>query len=440
MESEAWAWPTVPLGSIATFRVGSAFKTEHQGGQSGDIPFIKVSDFSLPENSFQIRTANNWVSRAKANEIKAALHPPGATVFAKIGVALTYNRRRLLVRETALDNNLMSAAPINGKVSSEYLHFLLAHLDFNVIANGSALPYLNVSDLRNIEVGVPQPKVQEETVAMLMALQQRIDLLRQTNATLESIAQALFKSWFIDFDPVRAKAEGREPEGMDAATAALFPAEFEESIRGALPRGWRVGSILEVASLLSGGTPKTDNPAFWGGGIPWASAKDVSQCRDSVLVETERTISQAGLERSSTRIIPALASVIVARGATTGRMVMFADAMAMNQTCYALISKGDVPCALNLLLRNEVSGLVNAAHGSVFDTITTTTFSNSQCVLPPATLLERFESLVRPLVDRQISSVRSAQALASIRDTLLPRLISGKLRLPEAQAMMESTT
>src|SRR5690606_36545932 len=108
----------------------------------------------------------------------------------------------------------------------------------------------------------------------LSMLEDRIDSLRQANATLEAIAQALFKSWFVDFDPVRAKAEGREPEGMDAATAALFPSEFEDSELGPLLKGWRVGGSDELLGIVGGGTPKTSVNEYWGGDIPWFSVVD----------------------------------------------------------------------------------------------------------------------------------------------------------------------
>jgi len=212
------------------------------------------------------------------------------------------------------------------------------------------------------------------------------------------------------------------------------------SALGDVPAGWQIGGILDAATLLSGGTPKTDRPDFWGGDILWASAKDVSQASNPVLLSTERTITSLGLNGSSTKIIPAFATAIVARGATTGRMVMFGSDMAMNQTCYALKSRHDAPIALHLMLRMEVAGLVNAAHGSVFDTITTATFAQSVCLLPPAHVLQRFEQLARPLYDRIISNVAQAQTLATFRDTLLPRLISGQLRLPEAQHLIEEAT
>ena len=305
--------------------------------------------------------------------------------------------------------------------------------------NGSAQPNLSVQQLQQISLPLPPREVQTEIALILRYLDDRIALLRETSATLEAIAQALFKSWFVDFDPVRAKQKGLAPEGMDEATAALFPECFAESGSGLLPKGWTEGSILDTATLLSGGTPKTDRPEYWGGQIAWASAKDVSQSRDSVLVRTERTITAQGLSESATRMIPALATVVVARGATTGRMVLLGKPMAMNQTCYALTSKVRAPAALYCLLRREMDALVNAAHGSVFDTITTGTFAQSKVVQPDPRLLERFEEIAGPLFEQLTIATNSALTLATLRDTLLPRLISGQLRLPQAESELETT-
>ena len=427
-------WLITTLEEICKFTAGSAFKTEHQGATTGEHPFIKVSDMNLPGNELFICHAQNFVTREQRSAMKAKLHPAGATVFAKIGVALQSNRRRLLIRPTIIDNNMMSATPLEGNTTSRFLYFLLSTLDFNSISVGSALPYLNVSDLKKMEVSIPTDiATQKEIERILGALDDRITLLRETNATLEAIAQALFKSWFVDFDPVRAKMEGRIPEGMDEATAALFPDGFEESELGLVPKGWQVGSLLDAASLLSGGTPKTDRPEYWGGCIQWASAKDVSQSQDSVLIGTERTITKLGVQKSATRIIPAFSTVVVARGATTGRMVMLGEDMAMNQTCYALASKHGTPIAFNLQVRKEIGNLLNAAHGSVFDTITTATFAQYRCVLMSTELTVCFEKIVRPLIDQVVTGVRTTQTLA----TLLPRLISGQLRLPEAEALLE---
>ena len=347
--------------------------------------------------------------------------------------------------DCAIGQNLVVLRSNGSAVEPAFLRWLVRGPDWwdqvaKFINVGAVFDSLRCRDIPNFELTIPPLADQRAITALLNSLDDRIALLRETNVTLEAIAQALFKSWFVNFDPVRAKQHGLAPTGMDEATAALFPDGFEESTLGSVPRGWRTGSILEVADLLSGGTPKTDRSEFWGGHIAWASAKDVSQAAGSILVSTERTITTAGLERSATKLIPRLATVVVARGATTGRMVMFGREMAMNQTCYGLTSKLDTPVALYCLLRREVEALVNSAHGSVFDTITTSTFARSIVIQPPTSILARFEAIGRPLFERIAESTARIQTLATLRDTLLPRLISGQLRLPEAEAQISEAT
>jgi type I restriction enzyme S subunit len=265
-------------------------------------------------------------------------------------------------------------------------------------------------------------------------LDDKIENNRTLNHHLEQAARALFKSWFIDFDPVRAKLDGRRPPGLDPATAALFPDSFQDSELGRIPKGWETGSILRQTSLLSGGTPKTEVPAYWNGHLPWASAKDVSQCGEAFLISTERRITTRGLEESSTKIIPEFATVVVARGATTGRLTMFGHAMAMNQTCYGLHSKFDAPFALYCNARYFIERLVLSGHGSIFDTITTSTFEATAVLLMPKEVQQAFDKQVAPLFRQILANLHQSRTLATLRDTLLPRLMSGELSVTDMAA------
>jgi type I restriction enzyme S subunit len=301
---------------------------------------------------------------------------------------------------------------------------------------GSAQAGANAKILGRFTLKLPPLCEQRAIACILGALDDKIELNRRRNETLEGMARALFQSWFVEFDPVRAKAAGRAPSGLHPELTKLFPDSFNDSALGEIPGGWRVLGILEVAELLSGGTPKTSEPAFWGGNIPWASAKDVSQCGEPFLIETERRITHEGLENSATRIIPALSSVIVARGATTGRMTMFGDDIAMNQTCYALRSRSNTPFYLYLLLRHEIDSIVHTAHGSVFDTITTATFQSASVCVANLKLTDAFENLVSPFFHEILCLLKQSVTLACLRDTLLPKLISGVLRIRDAERIV----
>jgi type I restriction enzyme S subunit len=306
-------------------------------------------------------------------------------------------------------------------VSHEYQSRLLA-----LASAGATRPALTKSMIEELDIPSPPLAEQKAIAAVLGALDDKIELNRRMNATLEAMARALFQSWFVDFDPVRAKLDGRPPAALDPATAALFPASFQDSTLGHIPKGWEAGSILRQADLLSGGTPKTDVPAYWNGDVPWASAKDVSQCGEAFLVSTERTITKQGVEESSTKIIPANATVVVARGATTGRLTMFGHAMAMNQTCYGLRSKVGTPFALYCNARHFIERLVQGGHGSIFDTITTSTFEATDVLLAPKEVLLAFDKQVTPLFQQVHANLHQSRTLATLRDTLLPKLLSGE--------------
>ena len=327
---------------------------------------------------------------------------------------------QLGTERVALAQRLIALRGKHDLLDNTYLKFLMQSAgvqdQLRAGATGTTVLGIKQSELRKILLTLPPIAEQRAIAHVLGALDDKIELNRRMNETLEAIARALFKSWFVDFDPVRAKPEGRDP-GLPKPLADLFPDSFENSEFGQIPKGWGVGAILTQARLLSGGTPRTDRPDYWDGDVPWASAKDVSQSGQAFLVATERTITREGLEGSATQLIPARSTVVVARGATTGRMVMFGHDMAMNQTCYALDSLTGTPFAL----------------GSVFNTITTSTFSSSRVVLPPRQVLEAFERLVSPEFGRILAGIKGCVSLSALRDTLLPKLISGELRVKDRE-------
>lgn len=184
-------WSCGGLGDICSFTAGSAFKPEHQGSTEGDYPFIKVSDMNLAGNEVFIQSANNYVSKAQQSEMKAKLHPVGATVFAKIGVALISNRRRLLTSPTIIDNNLMSASPVEGKSGQYFLYSLLSTIDFNTLVSGTALPYINVSDLKKISIVCPPHDTCRAFEAKASSIFSMMQMLAAQSSTLATTRDAL---------------------------------------------------------------------------------------------------------------------------------------------------------------------------------------------------------------------------------------------------------
>lgn len=344
-------------------------------------------------------------------------------------------------------NNHAHILRANEENNTKYLCYALQVADITSYLSGSTRPKLNQKDMRRIPVYAPPLPEQKAIAHILGTLDDKIELNRKMNATLEAMAQALFKSWFVDFDPVidNALAAGNPipDELADRAevrrqalaestanreAAKPFPAAFQETeSMGWIPEGWEVGSFLDEAKLLSGGTPKTSEPEYWNGGIKWASAKDVSQCGKAFLIETEKTITDLGLNKSATKIIPKFSTVVVARGATTGRMTMFGEDIAMNQTCYGMHMKSGNHFYGYCHSKNLITNLVSAAHGSVFDTITTTTFESSKVLQAPQNLTDLFEEEAAAHFHKILSNQLQTSTLTKFRDTLLPKLISGEL-------------
>ncbi|WP_242218817.1 restriction endonuclease subunit S [Shinella zoogloeoides] len=311
-----------------------------------------------------------------------------------------------------------------------WAYYQLKYLDVNNIDDGSPIPSTTRDAFYVQNLLLPPREEQDRITELLSSLDDKVDANLRTAATLEDIARAVFKSWFVDFDPVRAKSKGH-PTGLPDTTAALFPDHFEEN---GLPAGWGKVPLLEHARLISGGTPKTDEPAYWDGPVLWASAKDVSQCADRFLISTERTVTHRGLQESAARLVPALSTVVVARGATTGRHCVFGREMAMNQTCYALHSEAKRPFWLACTFSAMVNDLVRGAHGSVFDTITTTTLKTAKVIYGGDEIVSAFERTAQPIYERILNLVEESATLRAVRDTLLPKLISGELRIKDAGA------
>lgn len=302
-------------------------------------------------------------------------------------------------------------------------------------ANTTVQTTINLKEVRALPIPIPPRAEREQIAELVSALDDRIALLRETNATLEAIAQALFKSWFVDFDPVHAKSQGLAPAGMDEATAALFPDSFEDSALGLVPKGWPIAPFTDTTNVIGGGTPKTSVAEYWGGGIPWFSVVDAPNGSDTFVVNTEKSITPAGIQNSSARLLPLGTTIISARG-TVGRLALVGREMAMNQSCYGLRGKAGDAYFTYLTTRGLVDSLKQRSHGSVFDTITRETLASVSVVVPPAALVGKFEATVSSVMQRIRMNLLQAQTLATLRDTLLPRLISGQLRLPEAEVIL----
>jgi len=325
-------------------------------------------------------------------------------------------------------------------LNNEYLKYILLaeRNSFLRFASGTTHQTIYFPEVKAFHIALPPLSEQQKIVSMLGALDGRINVLRETNATLEAIAQALFKSWFVDFDPVRAKAEGRQPEGMDAATADLFPDSFEESELGLVPRGWMVKPVGDAVDCLGGGTPDTKETSYWEPAEHcWTTPKDLSGLQSPVLLRTERQLSSLGLAKVSSGLLPT-GTLLLSSRAPIGYLAIAQMPVAVNQGYIAIPRGGELsPLYMLFWCRQNMEGIKGRANGSTFMEISKKAFRPIPALVPAVDVLDAFANIAEPLFKRLIENERQAQSLTEIRDTLLPRLISGQLRLPEAESLLE---
>ena len=309
-----------------------------------------------------------------------------------------------------------------------FISYLLTRVNFST---KSTVPGLNRNHLHQEIVRIPKSVSEQRSIGhVLGTLDDRIELNRRMNGTLAAMAWALFRSWFVDFEPVRAKLEGRDT-GLPKHVAELFPDRFVMSKRAGrtVPRGWQVGALADVVEISNGGTPRTSVPEYWDGDIPWYTAKDEPSFNGVFAIDTERTLSDLGVAHSSTRILPARTTVITARG-TVGKIACLGVPMAMNQTCYGIRGRDGYPDYFTYWnLQRSLKELSGLTHGTIFDTITRATFAVATTIIPSPRVAVMFEDLVAPYMERILANQHASRNLAAQRDALLPTLISGELRL-----------
>ena len=184
-----------------------------------------------------------------------------------------------------------------------------------------------------------------------------------------------------------------------------------------LPKGWRIGSVLEIATLLSGGTPKTDIPEYWNGNINWISAKDITNSNSKFVIETEKTITELGISKSAAKLLPKYSTIISARG-TVGNYCILSREMAISQSNYGLKSNLNNDYFLFLLVENMIEMIKAYSYGTVFDTITTKTFQEMEIILPHESVINKFEEQIKPLYSKILSNQYQIQTLIQTRDSL----------------------
>ncbi len=436
-------WPLRSLSDVAhEITVGFVGTMSDQYVDDG-VPFLR----SLNVRPLRIDTSDvKYISREFHSSLRKSALRPGDVVIVRTGKPGTC---AVIPDELAEANcsDLVIVRCAKGLRPAFLSYWVTAMAGSHVSAHtvGAVQQHFNVGSAKLLRLPVPPLPIQDRVLAPLLAIDRRINLLCQTNVTLEAIAQALFKSWFIDFDPVRAKTEGREPEGMDAATAALFPAELEESALGLIPRGWTISTMAEHVTAERGlsykgaglceaadGVPMHNlNSVLEGGGYKYAGIKHYRGDFKDRHIALAGEIIVANTEQGHDHRLIGYPAIVPAR---------FPRAI-YSHHIFRVRLRPESPLTTSVLyhmlmapyVREQVIGCAN---GSTVNMLKAAGLEIPQFVYPPAGLAQAFEHLARPIRAKAEANVERIETLSALRDCLLPRLISGQLRLPEVQDLV----
>ncbi len=332
------------------------------------------------------------------------------------------------------------------RISRRFLYYFMCSDEFRQQLDSrkgetDMADYVSLTAQRELWVTLPTLSEQKAIARVLGVLDDKIELNRRMNQTLEGLARALFKSWFVDFDPVVAKAAGKKPVGMSAQTAALFPDRFQDSAIGPIPNGWKVAAIGELVDVVGGSTPSTANAAFWEGGtIAWATPKDLSNIADPVLIETERKITSAGLDQISSGLLPK-GTVLLSSRAPVGYLAVAEIPVAVNQGFIAIKCGRATPNLFVLFwVKANMDEIESRANGTTFMEISKANFRPIPAVVPSSDVVRCFQASADRLLKRIVANIRQSRSLATLRDALLPQLMSGEMRIQQAGKLVEQMT
>lgn len=292
------------------------------------------------------------------------------------------------------------------KLNSNFLLYYLVGIKEELLSIseiGATRRAITKGMLESLKITIPKFEMQTAIASILSSLDDKIDLLNRQNATLEKMAETLFRQWFI-----------HRPELVEGEEAK------EE---------WEEISLFDSINLVGGGTPKTSIDDFWNGPINWLSGGDIAMNHKSFVTSSEKSITQKGLNNSSAKLLPKYATVISARG-TVGKYCLLSEPMTFSQSNYGVLPKfRDCFFFTYLLIAYSVDELQSAAYGSVFDTITTNTFKGLILRLPDESYIYQFEQSVKVYFDKILTNEFQIRTLTAMRDTLLPKLMSGEVRV-----------
>ena len=416
-------WSNQRLADVVELIGGGTPKRNHSDYWGGDIPWLSVRDFNN-DNRYVYSTEETITEKGVKNSSTKILSP-GQIIISARG---TVGALAQLVRPMAFNQ---SCYGINAKdgTFNDYLFYLLKHTVANLqrITHGAVFDTITRETFQHVEIALPSLPEQRAIAHILGSLDDKIELNQQMAQTLESIARAIFKSWFVDFDPVKAKMEGKQPEGMSEEVAALFPDKFVESKLGMIPEGWASGKFSDISENIRINIRKdaiNPNDCYIGlEHIPrkslflnnWGIGADVTSNKHRFL----------RYDLLFGKLRPYFHKIIIApfNGICSTDILVIRS---LEPHWYSLMTLG-------LSQKSVVDNVTNQSEGTRMPRTNWNQVGSQPIVIPSKKVAIAFDALILPMLQRVVEMAHENRHLSELRDTQLPRLISGKIRVNQPE-------
>ncbi|HSW10809.1 MAG TPA: restriction endonuclease subunit S [Bacillota bacterium] len=419
----AGKWVTRKIGSLGRIVTGKTPSTGDQSNFGGPYPFITIPDL---DGRVLIDRTERSLSEQSANILNSCLLPPSAVMMSCIA---TIGRCGITTRPSFTNQQINSVIP-SGQFDSRFLYYVFTQLGHELESvGGGGSVYTNVSKSRfsDIEVVIPENLKEQRAIAHILGtLDDKIDLNRRMSETLEAMARALFKSWFVDFDPVRAKAEGRDP-GLPKHLADLFPARLVDSELGEIPEGWEVGTLPKVIEVNPSRVLRKGDVAPY---LDMANMPTRGHTPDSLI---DRPFG-SGMRFVNGDTLVARITPCLENGKTAYVDFLERGQVGWGSTEYIVLRpKPPLPPEFAYCLARGSEfrdfAIQSMTGSSGRQRVPAESLSHFQVIVAPKTIAEMFGHVIEPLFARAAAAARQSTILAALRDTLLPKLISGELRV-----------
>jgi len=420
-------WETTDLGQVTDLLTGHPFKSRHYVDDES-APRLLRGD-NIGQGSLRWDGAKRWPSDG-VDGVDCYLLHEGDVILAMDRPWIAAGLKYASVQRSDLPALLVQrVARLRGsdRLDTRFLKYVIGSQAFTnhvlAVQTGTAVPHISAGQIKDFEFLLPPLAEQRAIAHILGTLDDKIELNRRMHETLEAMARALFKSWFVDFDPVRAKAEGRDP-GLPQPLADIFPACLADSELGAIPEGWEVASVDDEFDLTMGQSPPGETYNETGDGMPFYQGRADFESR----FPKRRVYCTA-----PTRLAKASDTLISVR-APVGDINMAGEDCAIGRGVAAARHKsGSRSFTYQFMCGLEAVFGRFEAEGTVFGSISKKDFHAIPCAAPPLAVVVAFERLLSPLDSRIEAAARESRLLAALRDALLPKLISGELRVSDAE-------